>query len=33
MSTGYLTVANFGSGHLGGLHTMYKNLPCPPIPD
>jgi hypothetical protein len=33
MSNGPLIVANFGSGDLDGLHTMYKNLPCPPIPD
>lgn len=33
MNTGYFTRPGLGAGDLDGLHTMYKNIPCPPIPD
>lgn len=33
MNTGYFTRPGLGGGDLDGLHTMYKNIPCPPIPD
>ncbi len=33
MYSGYVGPGALGAGDLDGLHTMYKNLPCPAIPD